>query len=900
MFSPKKAYPPATRILQDHHSRPKDVITITIVTFFLLALGATVTAVTVDDCPGYKASNVKDTASGLTADLTLAGETCDVYGKDLVDLKLAVEYQTDQRLHVIIYDADEEVYQIPESIIPRPSQGEGVANKSDLVFALEKEPFFFTVSRRDTKEVLFDTSSEQIIFESQYLRLRTSLPKDPNIYGFGEHSDSFRVPTDKDYQRTLWNREAPFIPRNTNLYGSHPMYLEHRKTGSHGVLFLNSNGMDVNFNSTSDGKKYLEYNTIGGVLDFYFFAGPTPIDVSKQQAEALGFAAMMPYWSLGYHQAKYGYWDVNYLAEVASNYSKANIPLEVLWGDIDYMDLRKDFTTDPERFHMDKMRELVDTLHRRTQHWVMMLDPGISTDSDYDTFKRGNEAYAFLKADDGSNYRGVQWAGEVVWPDYHSEEGRKWWVSEIEKFFNPSTGLDIDGVWNDMNEVSNFCPDINCDPAKHAADTNTPPEPEHAPRPNTGRPIPGFPDSFQPGSSKIKRQDSAGDKKGLPNRDWFNPPYAINNGLGNLSDSTLYTNTTNHDGTRQYDTRNLYGLNMVKATYDGMVKRRPGKRPFVLTRSTFLHSSAWAAHWFGDNNSTWSDYRISITQMLGFTAIHNYPMVGSDICGFNGQAEEKMCQRWVLLGAFMPFYRNHADITAPFQELYLWESVTRVAKKAVDTRYSLLDYIYTALHRSSSTGSPSVNPLFFLYPTDTNTFGIDQQFFLGDSLLVSPVVDDDSESVTFYLPDGVFYDFWTYEQVQGKGENVTLEDVGYDQIPVYIRGGSIIPLRSESTNTTTTLRQQNFTLLVAPDKKGKAEGTLVLDDGESLKGDLSDIKFAWDGSALHTTGTFGYKSGLVVEEVIILEAKGNQTVSGTMATINSQICSGHVATTIPK
>ncbi|KAF5004771.1 hypothetical protein FDECE_8761 [Fusarium decemcellulare] len=846
-----------------------------------LLFGAVTYAASVDDCPGYKASNVKESDSGLTADLTLAGDACDVYGKDLKDLKLVVEYQTDQRLHVFIYDAEQQAYQIPESIIPRPEQGEGSASKSDLVFALKEEPFSFTVSRRDSDEVLFDTSSEQLIFESQYIRLRTTLPADPNIYGFGEHSDSFRVPTDSSYQRTLWNREAPFIPRNTNLYGSHPTYLDHRESGSHGVLLLNSNGMDINFNTTSDNKRYLEYNTIGGVLDFYFFAGPSPTDVSKQQAEAFGLAAMMPYWSLGFHQAKYGYYDVFVLAEVVGNYSTAGIPLEVLWGDIDYMDLRKDFTTDPERFPVDTMRELVDTLHDRKQHWVMMLDPGISTDSDYESFQRGQEAEAFLKADDGSDYRGVQWAGEVVWPDYHSKEGHDWWVSEIQMFFNSETGLDIDGVWNDMNEVSNFCPDISCDPAKHAADTNTPPPPSNPPRPNSGRPIPGFPDSFQPNNSVTKRQDGDGEiGMGIPDRDYFNPPYAINNGLGDLSDNTLWTNITNHDGTRQYDTHSLYGLTMVKATYDAMVKRRPGKRPFVLTRSTFLHSSAWAAHWFGDNASNWDDYRISIAQMLGFSAIHNYPMVGSDVCGFNGKAEENMCSRWALLGAFMPFYRNHADISAENQEFYLWESVTKVAQKAIDARYRLLDYIYTALHRASSTGAPSVNPLFFIYPSDSNTFGIDRQFFLGDSLLVSPVVDDNAESVTFYLPDDIFYDFWTHEAVRGNGEEITLESVGFDEIPVYIRGGTVLPLRSESANTTTELREKSFTLVVALDQDGHAEGSLVLDDGESLEGDSSEIKFSWNSDTLTASGTFGYKSGVSVEKIAILSADGSRNLTG--------------------
>lgn len=240
----------------------------------------------------------------------------------------------DKRLHVQIFDKQEQVYQIQESIIERPENEGAEAKSSDLEFELQEDPFAFVVSRRADGEVLFDTSSEQLIFESQYVRLRTSLPDDPNLYGFGEHSDRFRMRTSSKYQRTMWNSESPFIPRESSLYGSQPMYLEHRKSGTHGVLLMNANGMDINVDQDEGGQHFIEYNTIGGILDFYFFAGPSPTEVSKQHAEAIGLAAMVPYWSLGFHQAKYGYWDVNFIAEMVANYSAAGIPLEVAWGDM--------------------------------------------------------------------------------------------------------------------------------------------------------------------------------------------------------------------------------------------------------------------------------------------------------------------------------------------------------------------------------------------------------------------------------------------------------------------------------------------------------------------------------------------------------------------------------------
>ncbi|KAI1421797.1 glycosyl hydrolases family 31-domain-containing protein [Xylaria sp. FL1777] len=620
--------------------------------------------------------------------------------------------------------------------------------------------------------------------------------------------------------------------------------------------------MDININKTDSGDQYLEYNILGGVLDFYFLAGPSPTDVSKQYAEVVGLPAMMAYWTFGFQQCKYGWPDVEFEAEVVANYSAANIPLEVLWADIDYMDSRQIFTLDPQKYPLDKMRELVEELHQRGQKYVMMLDPGVHKLDGYATYSRGVTAGAFIKADDGSLYRGEQWAGEVVWPDWFASKTQDWWTDEILRFFDPETGLDIDGAWNDMNEVSNFCADVNCDPSEDASSNSN--------QAATSR------------KALRTRQDPAGSMKGLPDRELFSPAYRINNHQGDLSDWTLYTNNTNADGTVQYDTHNMHGLMMITATRNSLLARRPNSRPFVLTRSTFAGAGTKAAHWFGDNDSNWDDYRVTISQMLSFAAVHAMPMVGSDVCGFNGAAQEQMCARWALLGAFQPFYRNHADISSPNQEFYLWESVAQAARKAIDARYRLLDYIYTAMYRAASTGAPIVNPLFFLYPNDAETFGIDLQWFYGDALLVSPVTDDDATSVTFYLPDDIFYDFWTLQPIQGTGATVTADDVAFTDIPVHIRGGTVLPLRSASGNTTDLVRQNNFTLIVAPGKDGKASGSLYLDDGDSpdVGSKYSDISFTWDGKTLKAEGIFGYGTDVVVESVKVLGGEEPVTKEG--------------------
>lgn len=200
----------------------------------------------------------------------------------------------------MIYDTEEEVYQVPEDVLPRPGSADDLTlDASTLKFSFETDPFSFTVSRKETGEVLFDTSGSDLVFQTQYLNLRTALPDEPNLYGLGEHSEPLRMNTTK-YTRTIWNRDSYGLPPGGNLYGSHPIYVDHRgESGAHGVYLLNSNAMDIKIDKTKKGDQYLEYNIVGGIIDLYFLAGPSPKEVTAQYAEVVGLPAMMPYWGFG-------------------------------------------------------------------------------------------------------------------------------------------------------------------------------------------------------------------------------------------------------------------------------------------------------------------------------------------------------------------------------------------------------------------------------------------------------------------------------------------------------------------------------------------------------------------------------------------------------------------------
>lgn len=369
---------------------------------------------------------------------------------------------------------------------------------------------------------------------------------------------------------------------------------------------------------------------------------------------------------------------------------------------------------------------------------------------------------------------------------------------------------------------------------------------------------------------------------GLPGRDLINPSYQISNAAGSISNKTMDTDIQNHDGTYHYDTHNFWGSMMSIASRNSMVKRRPTRRPLIITRSTFVGLGKYVGKWLGDNVSTWEQYRFSIAGVLNFASIFQIPMVGPDICGFAGNTTETLCARWTTLGAFYPFMRNHAGDTSISQEYYRWPKTTAAARKIIPVRYRLLDYLYTAFHRQSTTGLPVLNPLFYHYPSDKNTFAIEHQFFFGDDILVSPVLEENSTAVSIYLPNATFYDFWTGEKVQGNASYINLTNVDFDSIPLHVRGGAILPLRAESANTTTELRKQDFILWIAPNVTNQAQGTLYLDDGDSIEQNAtSNIVFTYNNGAFSMSGSFGYDAGVSIKNITVLGT--GQSVQGPVS-----------------
>lgn len=394
----------------------------------------------------------------------------------------------------------------------------------------------------------------------------------------------------------------------------------------------------------------------------------------------------------------------------------------------------------------------------------------------------------------------------------------EWWNNELLQW---SQKVSFDGIWIDMSEVSSFCVG-SCGSKNKSTEAG-------ASRASSV----GVAVSSSPTTSSYLRTTPT---PGARNVNY--PPYVINNILGDLASHTVSPNATHQGGMLEYDFHNLFGYQILGATHQALLAVFPEKRPFIIGRSTHAGSGKWAGHWGGDNYSLWAYMYFSISQALSFS-IFGIPMFGVDTCGFSGNADMELCSRWMQLSAFFPFYRNHNSIGADSQEPYVWDKVAQASRDAIAIRYSLLPYIYTIFEQAHETGSTVMRALAWEFPGEPWLAGAEQQFLLGSSILVTPVLAKGATSVDGVFPgtgDGVtvWYDWYSYTAVAGvgRGQNVTI-DAPLGHIPVYVRGGSVVPTQ-EPGMTTRESRSNPWGLLVALNLQGAAQGTLYLDDGESL------------------------------------------------------------------
>jgi len=236
---------------------------------------------------------------------------------------------------------------------------------------------------------------------------------------------------------------------------------------------------------------------------------------------------------------------------------------------------------------------------------------------------------------------------------------------------------------------------------------------------------------------------------------------------------------------------NVYGMQMARATYEGLKKHQPKKRPFVLTRSGFAGVQRFSAVWTGDNISSWEHLWIANVQCQRLS-VSGISFCGTDIGGFIGVPDGELFVRYIQMAIFHPFFRGHSSNDHGNKEPWAFgPSFEPLIRKAIELRYMLLPYIYTTFYQYSTKGTPMIRPLAFIAQHEKETHLRMDEFGFGDQLLICPIKEPACFSRKMYLPAGHWYNYWTGKQVKG-GHEITVE-APLDQFPLFVRAGAVIP-----------------------------------------------------------------------------------------------------------
>lgn len=747
---------------------------------------------------------------------------------------LETSYHGNNIVRVKITDNDNERYEVPYPLNLPNQIDDWTKNAAEFKFEEDLNSMSsFQILRRGTNDILFDTTEGGFVFTDQFIQISTNLINGSAVYGFGENNHE-SLKHDINYRSWgMFARDnAPGWGDNRNNYGFQPVYftMEPRTGKCHLVLLYNSNAMEHLFTP----KPSLTFRTIGGILDFYFIVDDTPEKVISHYHNLIGLPMFPPYWSLGFQISRWGYKNLQEVKDVVARTKSINLPHDVQYIDIDYMIGYRILTIDKEDFN--GTREFQKELRKNGQRFVLIVDPGLVMEPNNTLYVNGLNDDVYVKwpinlapydidSKNNNDMISLCWPkGKLSYPDYLNEKTHTWWKKQVKNFIeSEKDGSDMDGLWIDMNEPSSF-------------ETN----------------------ELKPWNWLYPENDQ--DKYPYftlkcPINKLDDPPYRTksafafddgnllaSNKKARLSQKTLCMIALHKKDGKEYyhyDVHNLYGHAQSIASYNAMLNAKPGLRPFVLTRSNFVGSGKYTTHWLGDNDSTWKHMKMSIIGLIEYN-IFGFPYIGADICGFFIDIQDaEMCTRWLQLGAFYTFSRSHnanqniEKDPASFKNKILEDST----REALKIRYSILPFIYTLLYKVNKNGGTVLRPLSFEFPTDPETFEIDEQFLIGSSFLVSPVLKPKKTTVNAYFPEARWYDFRKGHLIEKNGWSSLNAPINY--INLHLRGGSIIPIQDpkECLNTECS-RKKPFGLIVTLDKSNKANGELWWDDGVSLINEL--------------------------------------------------------------
>ena len=584
-------------------------------------------------------------------------------------------------------------------------------------------------------------------------RFTLSLEETDLVYGLGEANRGINK---RGY---VYVSNCTDDPNHTeskeSLYGAHNFVVVSRKgKDSFGLFFDYPSTIRFDIGYTKRDEMAV---TCGDAnLCLYVITGECAYDIVKQFRHIIGRSYIPPKYAFGFGQSRWGYRTAQDFRQAADGYRNCNIPIDMVYMDIDYMQDYKDFTVNQEQF--PDFKAFVDEMKEKKIHLIPIIDAGVKIEEGYDVYEEGVKENMFCKREDGTDFAAAVWPGMTHFPDMLNPKARRWFGLKYKRL----TDAGIDGFWNDMNEPAIFY-------SKE-----------------------GLAETTQ--FLKEFLETGMGEDASNPFQS-FRLQGKIHSLSNNPEDYRRFYHNVNGQKVRHDKVHNKFCYNMTRAASEAFEEIAPGKRILMFSRSSYIGMHRYGGVWTGDNQSWWSHLLLNLKMMPSLNMC-GFLYTGADLGGFGSNTTEDLLLRWLAFGVFTPLMRNHAAMGTRLQECYQFEN-TENFRHIIEVRYRLIPYLYSEFMKAALHDDMYFRPLGFDYPEDEMACEVEDQLMLGHEIMIAPVYTQNANGRYVYLPEEMMFvkflpDGHIHKEILEKGHHYV--KIALNEASLFIRKGKAIPI----------------------------------------------------------------------------------------------------------
>ncbi|KEI12221.1 alpha-glucosidase [Clostridium novyi B str. ATCC 27606] len=609
------------------------------------------------------------------------------------------------------------------------------------------------------------------------------MDKDDIVFGLGENQRG--INKRGGIYQSFCSDDPLHTENKKSLYGSHNFTVIYGKE-TFGVFidFPGKVTFDVGFTDKNEYKITMENSNV----KVFIIKGTSLKDIIKKFLKIIGRSYIPPKWAFGYQQSRWSYENESKINEISDKFIKNKIPCDAIYLDIDYMERYKDFTIDSNRF--PDFKDFIKEMKNKGFRLVPIIDAGVKIEKGYDIYEEGIKNNYFCTNEDEEPFIAGVWPGRCHFPDFLNKNARIWFGLK----YKVLTDLGIEGFWNDMNEPAIFYTNRGIKEAINFAKKS--------------------------------------EKENLDISSYFELKDKFDNISNNILDYKSFYHNKDGNKINHYDVHNLFGYNMTRSASEGLRTIEPNKRFLLFSRSSYIGMHRYSGIWTGDNSSWWQHILLSIKMMPSLNMC-GFLYIGVDTGGFSSDANAEILIRWTQFSLFTPLFRNHSAKGTRKQEPFAFDDeTTNIIKNIINFRYSLIPYIYSEYMKAVLNNDIYFAPLIFEY-NDEIARRVEDQLLVGDSLMISPIYEENAKGRCVYLPEDML--LWKVKNYKDRKYEVIKKgykylDVDIDEVPVFIRKNKMIVIGKPSKNVDCL---ENKELDIVAFVTDKAEYRYYDDDGKT-------------------------------------------------------------------